>query len=79
MTTPNKNPLVTAISLLVIIGLGIIGFVALSYFIIILAIAGLIAFIISFVRAQWARRFGTTSSQNNTQPNTGRVIEHEDD
>ena len=79
MTTQNKNPIITVISFLVIIGLGIIGFIALSYFIIVLAVIGLIAFIVSFIRAQWIKRFGVHPSQNTAQPNSGRVIEHEDD
>ncbi len=78
MPTPaSRNPLITLLSIMVLIGLAIIGFIALSYILIAMAVIGLALFTISFIRSQWTKRFGS-STQKHTRPQPGRVIDHDD-
>lgn len=74
--TPH-NPLITLLSMMVLAGLAIIGFIALSYLLIAIAAIGLIMFIIGFTRAQWMKRFGGKTTMH-TQPKSGRVIDHDE-
>ena len=62
---------------MVLVGLAIIGFIALSYLLIAIAAIGLIMFIIGFTRAQWMKRFGGKTTLH-TQPKSGRVIDHDE-
>ena len=73
-----RNPLITCLSMLALVGLAVIGFIALSYLLIAIATIGLILFIIGFVRTQWIKRFGGKTTLH-TQPKSGRVIDHNED
>ncbi len=74
----SHNPLITLLSMMILAGLAVIGFIALSYILIAIATIGLIMFIIGFARTQWIKRFGGKTTLH-TQPKSGRVIDHDED
>ena len=72
------NPLITFLSLIVLVGFAVIGFIVLSYLLIAIALIGLILLIIGFVRTQWIKRFGGKASLR-SQHTSGRVIDQDED
>ncbi len=74
MNTTPRNPLITAVAVLATIGLAIIGVIALSYIVILIAILGLATMTINAVRKRWMK--SPAQSQSTTAP--GRVIDHDD-
>ena len=74
MNTTPRNPLITAVAVLATIGLAIIGVIALSYIVILIAILGLATMTINAVRKRWMK--SPVQSQSTAAP--GRVIDHDD-